>query len=343
MVSLIQAKYYRVLLVLLLLVSLPLACQSNTTSGILPTPYDLTPPTQTGTPCPEVDINPSGFAENKPVFIVFSIENSLENSRTWVYEAQAYEIVTRVLNSVAEPGDSVVIFELGPLNFSDAIAFDGRVGDVSRPNIPPTLTLIPRIAPTNTPIATSDQGIFQRSTEVAATATHAVIALTATQIEALNRCGREAWEGTFSVIATQWAMTRIAAKNDFDRRLSNATPPIPVDTERYGNQVFEGLQHATIAFNSECDKNIYRRCLLVIISDLTEYRIAQPEYFDPQIDFDKKVEVLSILLNCPVLYDPTCSSVVNQWQDIFSSLGAINSTFINGDEVETKLIEFIRR
>ncbi|MFN8384426.1 MAG: hypothetical protein U0V02_20980 [Anaerolineales bacterium] len=335
---------YKLTLFFILIIGAIEGCSSG--NAILPTPYDRTPPTLTNTLCPNVEIASSGFVNYKPIFIVFSIENSIgENSiesDQWSYEEESYRIVSEVLEQVTEPGDSVVIFKLGPLTFKEALVFDGRVGNVSQPNIPPTLTPVPSITPTNTPDSTPEQGIYQRNTEAAAVATQGVIAVTATHIETINLCGKEIWERQFSEIATQWATTRSAAKEEFDKGLNSAETPMIENGENYSRQVYEGLQYATLAFNQECNTDKYRRCLLITFSDLSEYRSGPPSYLNPPIDL-KNVEVLSVLLNCAVMFDPECKSVQGDWKEKFLSLGASSATFFNGDEIIINLIDFIRR
>lgn len=307
----------------------------------LPTPYDVTPLTPTSTPCPGVKIDSSGFKESKPVFIVFAIKNDVFENQ-WTFESQSYGVVSKVLELAAEPGDSIVIFKLGPLKFRDALVFDGRVGNESQPNIPPTLTAVPSITATTTPIQTLEPGIYKRSTEAAITATQGIIAITATHIETINKCGQEEWNREFSVIATQWAATRVAAKAKFDKGLNAAATPVPSEEENYSRHVFEGLQHATLAFNSECKTQKYRRCLLIVFSDLKDYRTKEPDYFNPPINLEN-VEVLSVMQNCAVLFDPECKSAEDIWSNNFLLFGAKNSEYINGDDIENNLIDFIRR
>ena len=325
-----------------LILAILIGCAPNPGGPLsLPTPYDVTPLTPTNTPCPGVQIDTSGYKESKPVFIVFAIKNDVFENQ-WTFESQSYGIVSKVLESAAEPGDSIVIFKLGPLEFKDALVFDGRVGKVSQPSIPPTLTAIPSITATVTPSQTLEPGIFVRNTEVAALATQSIIAITATHIETLNICGREEWNRKFSSIATQWAATRTAAKAGFDEGLSAVDTPAPFEVENKSRHVFDGLQHSTLAFESECNTQEYRRCLLILFSDLDDYRTKEPDYFDPPIDLEN-VEVLSVMLNCPVLFDPECQVVKDRWTDNFSLLGAKSSEFANGDDIENKLIDFIRR
>lgn len=325
-----------------LILAILIGCASNPGGPLsLPTPYDVTPLTPTNTPCPGVQIDTSGYKESKPVFIVFAIKNDVFENQ-WTFESQSYGIVSKVLELAAEPGDSIVIFKLGPLEFKDALVFDGRVGNVFQPLIPPTLTAVPSITATNTPSQTLEPGIFVRQTEESAQQTQAVVEITATYIENLNRCGKDEWERLFSSSATQWAATRAAAKAGFDEELSAVATPAPFEVENKSRHVFEGLWHSSLAFESECKTQEYRRCLLILFSDLDDYRTKAPVYFDPPIDLEN-VEVLSVMLNCPVLFDPECQAVLDGWTDNFSLLGAKSSEFANADDIENKLIDFIRR
>ena len=54
-------------------------------------------------------------------------------------------VTEAVLADTVEPGDSIVIFKMGPLNFEESLLFDGRVDDVVQAVIPPSPTFIPSV------------------------------------------------------------------------------------------------------------------------------------------------------------------------------------------------------
>jgi len=271
--------------------------------------------------------------------ITFLIQDDT-TTRDWNYSKNAFEALYRVLPTVTEPGDRIIIFRIGPSNFDDALVFIGTVGNVARPAIASTLTPWPTVTATVTPAQpTSDVPLFQTAAAVVATKTQGWISETATAADILNSCGEAVWANDFAAVATQWEATREAVKLAFGTQTSNITPGSGENA--ISNQVYEGLDHATRAFNDECKPNAYRRCLLIVFSDLSDWRPSVP-HFQVPVSL-KGVEVLSIMLNCPVLFSPNCSGVREKWLQTFKSFGAQNSTFINGDNLDKQLIDFIRR
>ena len=307
--------------------------------GIIPTPIDRTPSSPTSTRCPNIYLATPSSLENAPVFLAFLIQEDSQG-RGWHFSKDSFDTMYRVLPVITEPGDRLVVFRLGPPKFDDALVFIGKVGDVSHPSIPSTLTPWPTVTSTIPPTTpTPKEPIYQTATAAVASKTQSVIDVTATAVTILNICGEQVWGSDFAVMATQWEVTRQAAKNVFGTKTSNINPNNGVNGIQ--NQVYEGLDHATRAFKAECNNGIYRRCMLIIFSDLTEWRPSAPQ-FDVPIDL-KGIDVMSVLFNCPVLFSPDCSAVQNNWSKIFKSFGANSSTFISGEEVEKKLIDFIRR
>ncbi len=308
--------------------------------GPIPTPIDRTPSSPTSTTCPNIYLATPSSLEDAPVFLAFLLQEDAQGQQGWHFSKDSFDTLYRVLPIIAEPGDRLVIFRLGPPRFDDALVFIGKVGDVSHPSIPSTLTPWPTVTSTALPTTpTPREPIYQTATAAVASKTQSVIDVTATAVTILNMCGEQVWGSDFAAIATQWEVTRQAAKNVFGTQTSKINSSN--DVNGIQNQVYEGLDQATRAFKAECNNKIYRRCMLLIFSDLEEWRPSPPQ-FDVPIDL-KGVDVISVLLNCPVLFSPDCSAIQNNWSKIFKSFGANSSTFINGEEVEKKLIDFIRR
>lgn len=317
----------------------------------LPTPIDYTPPSPTSTICPTIYFPTPNSLSKLPLFIVFLAED-VNDRGDWKYTSVSYEIISNVLSSVSEPGDSIVVFRMGPLEFKDALLLDASAGSAYRPDIPITLTPWPSLTPINTLTGSSGFPLYDMMTATRGAETQIVANATSTQISVLNGCGRQIWVSEYSAVATQWEATRQESKKRFSGIINEGlhTPtqvgtPTPVGTPMKGgsNSVFEGLNHATLAFSAKCDTGKYRHCVLIIFSDLSEYRPSSPSYFNTPTNL-KNVDVMSVLLNYRVSYDPDYIKTKEKWTDIFSSLGAKSSKFIVGDDnVETELINFIRR
>lgn len=315
------------------------ACGSN--GNILPTPFDVTPLTATSTRCPEANVIYSTPLSRKPQFVVFLVENSIE-SNDWVYEAESREIIKAVLADTVEPGDSIVIFKMGPLNFEESLLFDGRVDDVVQAVIPPSPTFIPSVTATNTPVATLTPGLYAKQTEVAATLTQGVIQITATHASVIDGCAQDAWEKQYEEIVRGQQDVRATVIASFNDQLNATATPAAEFPENYSHQVFESLQFSTLAFNQECKSDKYRSCLLIIFSNLSEYRLTPPDYFDTPINLGN-VDVLSVLLNCQAMFDPSCKATEEYWSELFvNGLGAKSSSFIANDNVEQDVTNFIR-
>lgn len=80
--------------------------------------------------------------------------------------------------------------------------------------------------------------------------------------------------------------------------------------------------------------------MLVIFSDLTEWRPQEPDGLE--IDL-MGIEVLSVMLNCSPLYSPECVEWQSFWSEKMKSFGAKNIIYINGENIEKNLVEFLRR
>jgi hypothetical protein len=217
------------------------------------------------------------------------------------------------------------------------------VGSISQPDIPETLTPWPTTTSAPTLVDMTVEPIYEMMTATKAAATRADINATATQISVINNCGQQIWASQYAVVATQWEETRLVEKSKFDQKLNEeiSTPFASSDVDSTSS-VFEGLQFATLAFNNECDGVKYRRCILVVFSDLTEYRDSAPGYFDPPINLSN-IEIVSVMLNCTVQYDPDCLAMQADWSNIFVSLGSEKPVYFNGDDLEENLINFIGR
>ncbi len=323
---------------MLLLFSLLLAngCSGNNTA-FWPTPTYTSTPTMT---CPPIAIDTQSSLQSSPILAVVLFEQQTETN-SWAYTAESFQIMRTVLSEAAEPGDRFIFYLLGPRqsDFQHAYVDGLSVGSASRPDIPSTPTLEPTATATIVPTGTMT-GYFALATKDAANATQAALLATATHSAFINNCAMGIWATQYADVATQWVVTRASALDQFMDQYDKRVHEHSIDPDRIvANQVYEGLTNAAESFKQECNSK-YRRCTLIIFSDLTEWRPKEPDGL--AIKFDN-VDVISVMLNCNPIYSPDCQAMQETWNRKFSSYHARTVQYINGDNVEQNLIQLLRR
>ena len=297
-------------------------------------------PTATPTCAPVVDLTTEPLMVS-PQLIVILIQPSDWADDTYV--PQINQIITDVLPSIVEPGDSIAIFEMGTRDFGKAaILYDKAGANLAQPEIPPTPTPHETFTPFPT-FTESPYTVENRKIHNAGTATAESANATATQYAFQDLCSQASWVSSYGETATAWASTKAASDSSFTTQIkeelnsykdggNQRATPVP-------HMIFESLSHATLTFQSECSH--YWRCILVMFSNLDDWRMqSPPDYL--KIDLSN-VEVYGALLNCNTLFQPDCAAIQKIWGPYFRSHGAVNVKYSAGPNIENNLIAFLRR
>ncbi len=253
------------------------------------------------------------------------------------YAEQAFDILSRVLPEVLEPGDRVIMMTMEHNNLRESIFFDGEIQPLPKPVLvnsptpPPTIGPLP--SPTVLPkggymaaVATQDAIRYMQSTRVAAT-----------EIAFEYGCAQEEWKQNGEQAWQEWNAKRLASISEFMNKWNNsinANKSEGFQIEK--RQVFESLKLASQLLESECAS--YDECHLVVFSDFRDYRIGNP----PTITLTfQGVDIVGVLLNCH--YQTECQKNIDWWKEYFDSLGCTQLQFVVGDKAEQILLNHFRR
>jgi len=319
---------------------------ASSVTGITPTPVT---PSPTPRICPP-DINLNGLEPLKttPTFIVvlFDANSTRENVLEYANgekTADVMDFVGTVLPKVLGPGSQYSLFSLGYRGY-EAAKFDRYSSKITEsPEIvetpAPYSTLTPIPTPTTSDAVLENQ-VAKNEYEVAVSAQQA----TATQLAFEDNCEVMVYDSTYKATATAWSVTKQAEEDEIAVQISNARQEREndirvIETPFATNNVYEGLAHVTVDFESQCQ--YYDRCVLLIFDDLTDWRNAGPNNKIPDLHINLDgVEVLSVLSQCEDIIQPSCVKTQNLWTDEFTDVfGAEKVDYHNGERLEEFLIE----
>lgn len=335
--------YFLMIVMIILLVS---SCQSPSISditGITPTPVT---PSPTPRICPpDINLETLDGLEIDPTFIVvlFDANSSFAKPMEYINGENTTDVMNFIrsaLPKILGPGDQYSIFSLGFRHY-EAAKLDRYYSQITEaPDIIPTpiapLTLTPIPTPTLSDAVLENQ-VAKNEYESNVEAQNA----TATQAAFEYYCEISAYDGSYKLTATAWSVTKQAeadqiatqiyvAQNNREERLQTLETPFA------SNNVYEGLSHVTVDFESQCEN--YDRCVLIVIDDLTDWRPETPDYLYINLE---GVDVVTILPQCEDIIQPSCEKVKAVWNPLFESYKAKSIQYYNGERLEATLINYI--
>lgn len=253
------------------------------------------------------------------------------------------EFINNVVPTFSGPSDQFSLFEFGYHDYNDArvAGFESRLTSSPLQLTPPLpyLTATPYDTPNPTALATINAMDRQR-----------ILNTYNTNVEAQKQeiaqglfdqhCRDKKFNETVHATATIWEaakdneVTQIANKIQNDEatkeaKNNNSATPVPYA------EVYLGLRHAATDFQYLCSK--YKKCILIIISDLLDWRNPSK---DTRIPDDvtyklENVDIISILPNCGAkIQDPICQDIISRWDGKFYKLGAKSTKYFVGDSLD---------
>lgn len=298
---------------------------------------------------------PEGWSTSSRLFVILydprSIGNeslSFENRETT--QDVAY-FIRKVVPNLMNPGDQVVIFQLGYSSKDAAL--------VTRLNSYTTLPALyntPSPKSTLTPIpitsATPDGYDVIKATNVAK-----VEQTQRAKIESQNaseyNCEINYWNENVKATASIWNVTATAEitdihltlDNEFKRFFANSESlEIPFRTnELYYGGVYDGLGFATTIMKPDDESGCkrYTECVLIIIDDMQLWEKNNPNNL--LIDLIG-VSVYTIMPNCRDIGNTTCQEAINYWNNEFKRFGVTaEPEYWIGDRAEINLLNAIGR
>lgn len=309
-------------------------------TGITPTPIT---PSPTPRVCPPgIDLGSLDGLEITPTFIVVLFDANSTFVKPMEYlsgesTSDVMEFVSGVLPKMLGPGSQYSIFSLGFGNYESAKLdrYSSKISD--SPEIVPT----PQPHETLTPIPTPTYSDAVLENQVAKNEYDTNVEsqnATATQAAFEYDCEIAAYDGTYKMTATAWSVTQQAEANEIATQIFVAQDGRKerlqmIETPFAGDNVYEGLAHVTVDFESQCAN--YENCFLIIFDDLVDWRPETPDYLHINLE---GVDVITVLPQCEDIIQPTCKRVQDQWGPMFESYKAKSIKYYNGERLEEFLI-----
>lgn len=338
-----------ILVVFLFISSVLSSCKpvTNTTepgNGFLITATPITPSPTKRICNPNNVYTISTPPQYSPILLVVLFNPNLDNNlqyRDGKSTSNPLEFIQNALPNILFSGDQYAIFELGYKSYEAA-----QLGRDSFPRInePPSRAMFQGQA-TLTTIPTTTKTLeglqeMQRQGQYDATVTAQIA--TVTEMAFIDRCEKEKFVNEAYATETAWSATQTLVGNEIATQASGIENDHPLLETPYSQDVvYEGLSHATIVFNNLCDK--FSRCVLLIISDMKDYRAGFKGMIqDGNIDLTN-VEIITVMPNCEDIFQPSCTDLENIWRNEFLLANAKTVyPLMNGDNLESYLIDKLR-
>lgn len=228
-------------------------------TGVTPTPIT---PSPTPKVCPpDTNLENLDGLDVTPTFIIVLFDANSEFIKPMEYSAgettqSIMDFVSVVLPKTLGPGSQYSLFSLGFRHY-EAAKLDRYSSKISEaPEIVPTPqpheTLTPIPSPTTSGAVLENQaGKNQYESDVEAQNA------TATQVAFEDDCALVAYDEIYQLTATAWSVTQQAEANEIGTQISIAQAEREervqvLETPFSGENVYEGLSHVTVDFESQC-------------------------------------------------------------------------------------------
>lgn len=332
-----QRKMRTAILVILFLVIITSGCSFDNGYQSVSTNTPVSTPTVRL--CPPLSIETPAYLNRSSNLIVVLLDLDKDYKD---YTSQALQIINSVIPEAIDPGDRLVLFRTGMRTFEDSIVLSERTEAYFPPSIPSTPTLIYIATPMPNLVGTTMPGIYGIATENVIHAQQTAAVATATESDFINDCAMDYWSMQFQSQATTWAPTRAAVVNEFSysihRDIDEFEDKLVSAEAGTQNAIFEGLSFATVVFQNECSN--YDSCILITFSDMNDWRPVAPKNL--QIDLTA-VDVVSVMLNCQVIYQPSCTKIQDIWTQNFNLFHVRSVSYLNDENIENNLVNALRR
>lgn len=324
-------KIHQKIILIVINVLFVLACVGSN----LGTP--TTTPTQTSTPCLEVPYTPT-VEYGKPIFYFILIDGTLN------YDVQRIDDVRKVLgltlSSTLQTGDRVIvgwINDPAQYNGIESTIFYNDVFLVESGDLPLMPTLPPTLGPFSTATITPTSIGQLRQTEIART------------VDAVKRQEEDFIQDMIneyfcrkgeSVAKIEEIQTLVGGlKRDsiasFVEQLQNQFPSAEEYEFSENNPFFEVLSRTSNFITAECDLNIYSNCVLLIFSDMDDFRQNLSSNKVPYSDMIQKIDVVPILYKCQ--FATACDGKMKKWSEHFNFFHSRSLGFVLNKDADKEM------
>lgn len=290
---------------------------------ITPTPFTTT---ITTTPCPTKISRINYQTDYSPILVYILVEGT-ETYRDSI--TRTFQITGESLKSEVEPGDRVIMSFMEDADRDKARILDEEVVYVDFPQYAYSPLIQPTL-PTNVALSTAEGSFknFIQTTAVKATdeAYNALLTKTANE----HYCAQIEEETTNKDYYQEWNKNRQESIDQFIKNYNQITTNVDLKELPDTTHTIRALAQASDLFEYYCNMSNFKRCYLLVFSNLTSIITNSPDI--DQVNLNG-VEVLIPLQECTFLAD--CSETVEKWTAYFKAAGASSVTFISkGDETE---------
>lgn len=281
--------------------------------------------TPTNTPCPDVPYTPSISSIQKPTFYFILIDGTLNYTNQHIDDSR--KVLELALSSLLKTGDRVVI---GWINDDtqyygiESTIFHNEVFAIDTSIVSLTPTLPPTLGPFNTPTVTPTSAGQLRQTEVAKTVDSAQQQEQEAVQKAINNylCQRGKSVAEIEEINNLIEGLRTESANSFVKKLSSKFPATGEFEASKNNPLFEVVSETTDFIKAECDLLIYENCVLVVFSDLEDFRENYSSDKVPYSNMAGIVDVLPVIYKCQ--FSTACDKKLGKWNEHFLFFEAWN-------------------
>lgn len=264
-----------------------------------------------------------GTGQTKYVYVL--IDKSYDYSS---YIPNDFETITKSVVSKMQPGDRLVLQWLG-LNRTTASIFSyNRIEQAEQPVFPPTPTR-PPVTPTLTPGGpTTTQGL-QIQTSEAINRDNELI-----RRDYLCEIGK--WNTSSDEIYSQWQSKQQALVNNFQENVQHDIAKAQKYEPDQGKLIYENLSVVSKMLRSAMKKHQHDAYILIIFSDMNDWRPAPPDNTTINLD---GIKVFVIDRTCQFAID---CSVENTWSPILKRYGAQEPYFLVAeDNIDKELSTYL--
>lgn len=298
--------------ILTISLSIALACIGSATE----TPVPVL--TSTSTPCIDIPYTPSVEEKSMPTFYFVLVDGTLNYDYKKVNDVS--EILEKALPNFLKTGDRVVLSWINddvPYYGIEKYIFYSDIFLVEDNQVLLTPTLPPTLNPQNTATATPTSLGQLRQTEIAKTVDAVILQEQENIQKALNDyfCQKGEAIAEINEINKIIEQLRRDSVNAFSLDIRNSFPTLEQYETSEGNPLFEVLGEAADFIKTECSLTNYSDCVLIIFSDLKDFRENFPSEKVPYSDMAGKITVLPVFYECQ--YITSCENKISNWERHF--------------------------